>query len=231
MLIETQLSQPRVTATYDRFRPLTHRNLEEICSNHNIDPALYAEMNTMAQVLPFRVNQYVLNEVIDWEQAPDDPMFQLLFPNRRMLPEGEFEQLHALITRQAPKLEINARVAAIRALLNPHPAGQMELNVPGAEDADMGGIQHKYRETVLFFPAQGQTYHSYCSFCFRWAQFIGDKDLRFSSGNVDELLEHLRAHPEVTDVLITGGAPMVMKTSHLRAYIEPLLAPEFKHIR
>lgn len=231
MLIEAQLSQPKVTAVYDRFRPLVRRNLEEICASNNIDPALQAEMNTVAHVLPFRVNQYVLNELIDWQAAPEDPIFQLLFPNRKMLPEGEYEKLHALITAQAPRAEIDARVRAIRGMLNPHPAGQMELNVPTGDDGPVGGMQHKYTQTVLFFPGQGQTCHSYCSFCFRWAQFIGDKDLRFSTTNVDDLLNHLRANPRVTDVLITGGDPMVMKTAHLRSYIEPLLAPEFKHIR
>ena len=41
----------------------------------------------------------------------------------------------------------------------------------------MRGLQHKYRETVLFFPAQGQTCHAYCTYCFRWPQFVGLDDL------------------------------------------------------
>lgn len=38
--------------------------------------------------------------------------------------------------------------------------------IPELEGRPLPGIQHKYRETVLFFPAQGQTCHAYCSFCF-----------------------------------------------------------------
>src|SRR5690606_21639355 len=38
-------------------------------------------------------------------------------------------------------------------------------------------------------------------------------------------------HPEVTDVLVTGGDPLVMKTRNLRACLEPLLSPEFEHVR
>jgi L-lysine 2,3-aminomutase len=41
----------------------------------------------------------------------------------------------------------------------------------------------------------------------------------------------LRRHREITDLLITGGDPMVMKTKHLRAYLEPLLRPEFDHVQ
>ena len=44
------------------------------------------------------------------------------------------------------------------------------------------------------------------------------------------LQDYLREHHEVTDVLVTGGDPMVMKTKALRAYLEPLLSPEFDHV-
>jgi L-lysine 2,3-aminomutase len=91
-------------------------------------------------------------------------------------------------------------------------------------------MQHKYRETVLFFPGQGQTCHAYCTFCFRWAQFVGLGDMKFESRETTDLLDYLRAHPEVTDVLVTGGDPMVMKAEALARYLEPLLAPEFEHI-
>src|SRR5690606_30906123 len=42
---------------------------------------------------------------------------------------------------------------------------------------------------------------------------------------------YLRQHTEVTDLLFTGGDPMVMKTRHLRDYLEPLLEPAFDHIQ
>jgi L-lysine 2,3-aminomutase len=41
---------------------------------------------------------------------------------------------------------------------------------------------------------------------------------------------YLRQHPEVTSVLITGGDPMIMGTSVLRRYVEPLLDPQLGHI-
>jgi KamA family protein len=84
---------------------------------------------------------------------------------------------------------------------------------------------------VLFFPAQGQTCHSYCTFCFRWAQFVGDKALRMASTEAAQLHAYLLRHREVSDLLVTGGDPMVMKTKHLKAYLEPLLEPRFEHVR
>src|SRR5690606_39559075 len=88
-------------------------------------------------------------------------------------------------------------IKRVRDELNPHPAGQMDLNLPMLDGEPLPGMQHKYRETVLFFPSQGQVCHSYCTFCFRCAQFVGDKELRFAS-RVDVMLNgYLVRHTEV----------------------------------
>jgi L-lysine 2,3-aminomutase len=62
--------------------------------------------------------------------------------------------------------------------LNPHPAGQLLLNAPRLHGRPLPGLQHKYQETVLFFPRQGQTCHAYCTYCFRWAQFVNEPELK-----------------------------------------------------
>ncbi len=188
-------------------------------------------IETVARVLPFRVNRYVVDELIDWSAAPDDPIFRLTFPDRRMLAEQDFEAVRSLVA-SGDSERLKAAVAGIRARLNPHPAGQTTANVPELDGEPVQGLQHKYRETVLLFPSAGQTCHTYCSYCFRWAQFIGDADLRFATRQMEPVVRYLRAHPEVTDVLITGGDPMVMKTRVLRRYVEPLLdVPSVRTVR
>jgi KamA family protein len=84
---------------------------------------------------------------------------------------------------------------------------------------------------VLFFPSQGQVCHTYCTFCFRWAQFVGNKELRFASNEAESLHRYLAQDKNITDLLITGGDPMVMKTRHLENYLEPLLQPELEHLQ
>ena len=187
-------------------------------------------MRVVANVLPFRVNEYVVDELIDWEQVPNDPIFQLTFPQPGMLEPRQFQRMADLMRNGSDKQSIQQLAWEIRQELNPHPAGQREMNVPVLDAERLAGLQHKYRETVLFFPSQGQTCHSYCTFCFRWAQFIGDKQLRFGANEAGKLHEYLRRHPEVSDLLLTGGDPMVMKTKHMAAYLEPLLEPGFEHI-
>jgi L-lysine 2,3-aminomutase len=50
--------------------------------------------------------------------------------------------------------DIRNKAQEIRADLKPHPAGQKEENVPRLDGLPVEGMQHKYRETVLFFPAE-----------------------------------------------------------------------------
>ena len=69
---------------------------------------------------------------------------------------------------------------------------------------------------MLFFPRQGQTCHAYCSYCFRWAQFVDEPGLKMATDDVGTLVAYLREHPEVTSVLITGGDPMIMGEAVLR---------------
>jgi L-lysine 2,3-aminomutase len=52
------------------------------------------------------------------------------------------------------KVGVRGLVEAIRRDLNPHPSGQKEENVPRLNGQKVPGIQHKYRETVLFFPTE-----------------------------------------------------------------------------
>jgi L-lysine 2,3-aminomutase len=56
-------------------------------------------------------------------------------------------------------------------------------------------------------------------------------EMRFKAREAEDLVAYLRAHPEVSDVLVTGGDPMIMRTKLLRKYIEPLLAEELAHVR
>lgn len=215
----------------EKFQVYTERHLEDISQLATLSEAQRFEMRVVANVLPFRVNRYVVDELIDWSDIPNDPIFQLTFPQRGMLDPSQYDQMAELLRSGAEKAELKALAAELRQELNPHPAGQQELNVPKLHGEALEGMQHKYRETVLFFPSQGQTCHSYCTFCFRWAQFVGDKSLRISSHEAKSLHHYLKHHQEVTDLLITGGDPMVMKTKHLADYLRPLLEPEFDHIQ
>ncbi|MCA8949587.1 MAG: lysine 2,3-aminomutase [Planctomycetes bacterium] len=219
-----------ISVPHRKFKVFTRRDLDSIPHLHRFSGDELLAMKAVARVLPFRVNDYVVEELIDWDHVPEDPIFQLTFPQPEMLPEADLSRMVDLIRREAPEDEIDATARAIQLAMNPHPAGQVELNVPSVEGVPIPGLQHKYRETVLFFPSSGQTCHSYCTYCFRWPQFVGLDELKFAAREAESLVAYLKDHPEVNSVLFTGGDPMVMKTKVLRRYIEPLLVPELDHI-
>ena len=228
---QASFARLRAEAPTERFQVYTERQLDKIEALSRLSAEQRFAMRVVAKVLPFRVNQYVIDELIDWERVPEDPVFQLVFPQRGMLRPADFERVAAAISTGKDNRQLQPLIKEIRAGLNPHPGGQQQLNQPTLNRQPLAGMQHKYRETLLFFPAQGQTCHSYCTFCFRWAQFVGDKALRFASREAGVLHRYLRANTGVTDLLLTGGDPLVMKTSHLQTYLEPLLTPEFEHLQ
>ncbi len=189
-----------------------------------------SDIKAVAHVLPFRTNNYVVEQLIDWNNVPNDPIFILNFMQPDMLSRDQFSRISNALKKNLPRQEIQKIVNGIRNELNPHPAGQMDLNVPIMNGEMVPGVQHKYRETCLVFPSTGQTCHAYCTFCFRWPQFIGDTDMKFSTDESRKFQEYIKAHKEITNILITGGDPLVMSTANLRQYIMPLLSKDFSHI-
>ncbi|MEE9551759.1 MAG: lysine 2,3-aminomutase, partial [Gammaproteobacteria bacterium] len=230
MSYKAVLKSPEIVSS-PKFKVYTERQIDKILPFQHLPDGLQFEIKVVAKILPFRVNQYVIDELINWDNPEEDPLFILIFPQREMLEPDVFEQMASLLKNNADSAEINLLANEIRKGLSPHPSGQVELNVPKMDDHKMAGMQHKYRETLLFFPSQGQVCHSYCTFCFRWAQFVGDRSQRFSSSASEELHSYLRQHKEITDLLVTGGDPMVMKTHHLAHYLNQLTGPGYEHVQ
>jgi L-lysine 2,3-aminomutase len=188
-------------------------------------------IRVVANILPFRVNNYVLEELIDWSNVPDDPIFQLTFMQKDMLSINQFNKMADAINRNLDKVDIKKIADSIREELNPHPAGQLTANIPFIDDEPVRGIQHKYRETALIFPTGGQTCHAYCTFCFRWAQFVGIDNLKFATDESKKFQEYLKVHKEITDVLFTGGDPMVMSYKNLEHILNPFSNPNLNTLK
>jgi len=216
-----------------RFRAYTARDLDSLLDRGGVDAETKLQTRAVAAVLPFKTNQFVVDELIDWDSLQDDPVFRLVFPQPDMLAPDELKTVAGLLRDQARPAELARAVREIRAGMNAHPAGQTDRNLAVWEGQPLSGVQHKYRETLLFFPRQGQTCHAYCTYCFRWAQFVGDPELKIAAAKDDAgaLQAYLRHHKEITDVLVTGGDPMIMGTEPLRRALEPFLDPELEHIR
>lgn len=188
-------------------------------------------IEVIGNVLPFKTNNYVINELIDWNNIENDPMFKLTFPQKGMLNTEHYNAMKIVLAHTNNKDEIKKMAMSIRNELNPHPAGQVEHNTPEVNGEKLMGLQHKYKETVLFFPSQGQTCHAYCTFCFRWPQFVGMDELKFATKEASLLKQYVIENPQVTDVLFTGGDPMIMKAKIFETYINPLLESNIPNLQ
>ena len=111
------------------------------------------------------------------------------------------------------------------------PRGE-ELEDYGALDAsDEGantvarGVQHKYADTALLLC--NEVCGAYCRYCFRKRLFMaGNDDV---NNDVSEGLDYIREHPEISNVLLTGGDPLLMSTRRIAAILEALATIE--HVR
>jgi len=205
-----------------------YKNLPQI---KNLTASQIEAIEVVGNVLPFKTNNYVVNELINWDKLEDDPMFKLTFPQKGMLSEEHYKAMKIVLDHTSNKDEIKRVAFVIRSELNPHPAGQLEHNVPEVNGEKLMGMQHKYKETVLFFPSQGQTCHAYCTFCFRWPQFVGMDEFKFATREATQLRDYVIQNPQVTDVLFTGGDPMIMKAKVFSTYIKQLIESNIPNLQ
>ena len=203
-------------------------DLASFIPTDTLPPDILAQIKAVSKAVPFRVNRHIL-KLIDWTAVPDDPIYRLVFPNRSFLPDSQYQRLTEL-DDQDPNQEKKS-LQSIYQDFNPNP-GQQSENIPILQGQPLEGVQHKYQETVLIFPQPGQTCYAYCTYCFRWEQF-SEKEPKFKlpPNDIQRLLAYLRIHPQVTDIVLTGGDPLFMSSNQLKKYLLPLLHPDFSHIK
>ncbi len=116
----------------------------------------------------------------------------------------------------------------IRRLIVPSPDELCEFGTLDASDESantkLQGLQHKYSDTAVLLVTDQCA--GFCRYCFRKRLFLPGS--REASRRVDEGLDYIRAHPEITDVLLTGGDPLTLPTSRLGEIIEAVR--EIPHI-
>ena len=212
-----------------KYKSFTLHNFRQIPQIEYLTEEEKFDIEVVGTVLPFKTSNYVVDELIDWSNFKKDPFFILNFPQKEMLDQKSYKVIAELLKQGAPKKQVQQEVNKIRLKLNPNPAGQGN-NVPVFEGKKLNGIQHKYREIMLFFPTQGQTCHAYCTFCFRWPQFALN-EFKFAMKEADTMVQYLRANPKVTDILFTGGDPAVMKTRFFEHYFNALLEADIPHLK
>ncbi len=100
---------------------------------------------------------------------------------------------------------------------------------PIGDDAHspVSGIVHRYPDRVLF-----KLVHVcavYCRFCFRREMVGPGKATALSQGAYDNALAYIRAHPEIWEVILTGGDPLMLSPRRLAKIMADLAGID--HVR
>ena len=83
----------------EKFKAYNAKSICETVYWDKIPPDIQEAIIVVSHVLPFRVNEYVLRELIDWNNIPDGPIFRMTFPHKDMLSSEEYSQLKEAISQ------------------------------------------------------------------------------------------------------------------------------------
>ena len=117
----------------------------------------------------------------------------------------------------------------IRRIAIPHPDelfdwGRLD---PSNENKYMviKGLEHKYSPTALFIV--NNVCGNYCRYCFRKRIFLSDRSETLQ--DIPRAVEYVKSHREITNVLLTGGDPLMSSTRRLEEIISRLA--KIGHVR
>ena len=117
----------------------------------------------------------------------------------------------------------------IRQLVVPRADELDEYGRLDASDEDANtvhrGVQHKYTDTALLLC--NEVCGAYCRYCFRKRLFMNEND--DANNDVSAGMAYIRESPQITNVLLTGGDPLLMSTRRLGEIINELAG--IPHVR
>src|SRR3989338_10620000 len=113
-----------------KYKTYVLSNFRTIPQLENLPEEKLFDMEVVGNVLPFKTNNYVVNNLIDWDSVPNDPIFILNFPQKDMLMPNHYKDMAETLKNGSSTVIIREVANKIRYQLNPHPAGQMKYNIP-----------------------------------------------------------------------------------------------------
>jgi KamA family protein len=183
------------------------------------------ELRVLSYVFPFKITKYVIDELIDWNFVPHDPLYQLAFPQKGMLSKSDFEWMQQCLQQGSDKSEMHRLGRTIRDKM------MISYSKPIIEFSNINnvelvpGLWHQFPQTVLLFPKPLQECFAHCSYCGRWVMHDNAAN-GFMYQSPTFPIPYLSKNKKITDVLITGGDSLYARAKVLEQYIDPILKIE-----
>jgi lysine 2,3-aminomutase len=133
-----------------------------------------------------------------------------------------------LMDRDDPACPIRRQVIPTDQELVPFDA-EMADSLAEEAHSPVPGLVHRYPDRVLMLVTTQCA--SYCRFCTR-SRIVGDPHTQFGSADYERQLAYIAATPQVRDVLLSGGDPLIMPQKVLEKLLKRLRAiPHVEVIR
>jgi lysine 2,3-aminomutase len=130
----------------------------------------------------------------------------------------------SLIDPDDPNDPIRKQVVPTDAEIVPF-TGMMEDSLAEDRHSPVPGLVHRYPDRVLMLVTTQCA--SYCRYCTR-ARIVGDSSATFSRAEFEMQIDYLKKTPQVRDILISGGDPLVLAPHILEELLSRLR--EIPHI-
>lgn len=132
----------------------------------------------------------------------------------------------SLIDPNDPQCPIRRQVIPTSAELESFDS-MMEDSLAEDEHSPVPGLVHRYPDRVLMLVTTQCA--SYCRYCTR-ARIVGDPGAQFARHDYDRQIDYIAAHPEIRDVLLSGGDPLILPQKLLEQILMRLRAIEHLEI-
>ena len=134
----------------------------------------------------------------------------------------------SLINPEDPLDPIRRQVIPTAAEIRPF-TGMMEDSLAEDQHSPVPGLVHRYPDRVLMLTTTQCA--SYCRYCTR-ARIVGNPAATFLPAELDAQIDYLKRTPQVRDVLLSGGDPLVLAPKVLEEFLTRLRAiPHIEIIR
>lgn len=86
------------------------------------------------------------------------------------------------------------------------------------QETAIPGLLHKYKSRVLLILKTSCAVN--CRYCFR--RHFPYQDNQINHKNREQIIDYLRQHPEVNEIILSGGDPLMAKDTHLAKLVSQL---------
>ncbi len=210
-----------------KFKSYSNSTFKNTDYYHRLPKKEQEVFDILSTVFHFKVNNHVLDNLIDWKNIPNDPIYKLVFPRKEMLPLVDYEKLKRLFKIG---LDTKTRIQFVQQVKNKmYPeVKHSSTSFPKENGTIIQGAYRNFPTVLNLFPnPMVKTCHAYCSYCFRWVAF-DNNEAQKKTGYTDPNapIAYLKKHPEITDVLFTGADPLVLNAEGIKRFIDPVLELE-----